>query len=119
MRSIASIVVAAALATALILPVHPAPAATERVIPITARRFVYEPSEITLKKGEPVILELTALDRDHGFQIAALGIRADLPMGQVTRVRLVPQQTGRYEFACDVFCGSGHEDMTGVIDVVE
>jgi cytochrome c oxidase subunit II len=89
------------------------------VIRVTAQKFEYSPDTITLKKGVPVDLELTSLDRDHGFKVPALGIRADIKPGQVTRVRLVPQQAGHFAFACDVFCGSGHEDMTGEIIVVE
>ena len=84
-----------------------------------AKRFEYTPSEITLKKGVPVILELTALDRDHGFKVPEFGIRADLKPGEVARVRIVPDHTGRFEFRCDVFCGDGHEDMAGEIVVVD
>src|SRR5262245_52193469 len=84
------------------------PGGAEQVVQMTAKRFEYNPSEITLKKGAPVILEITALDRDHGFKIPGLGVRADLKSGQVTRVRIVPDRTGTFEFRCDVFCGSGH-----------
>src|SRR5580658_3805573 len=38
-----------------------------KVIEITAKKFEFTPSEITLKKGEPVILRLTSSDRVHGF----------------------------------------------------
>ena len=65
------------------------------------------------------MLEITSIDRDHGFKIAELGIRADLRSGEVTRVRIVADRIGRYEFRCDVFCGSGHEDMAGDLVVVE
>ena len=91
----------------------------EQVVRMTAKKFEYTPSEITLKKGVPVILEITAVDRDHGFKVPELGIRADLKSGQVTRVRIVPDRTGTFEFRCDVFCGSGHEDMSGEIVVVD
>ena len=91
----------------------------EQVVRMTAKKFEYTPSEITLKKGVPVILEITAVDRDHGFKIPELGIRADLKSGQVTRVRIVPDRTGTFEFRCDVFCGDGHEDMSGEIVVVD
>jgi cytochrome c oxidase subunit 2 len=86
---------------------------------MTAKKFEYDPSEITLKKGVAVILEITALDRDHGFKIPELGIPADLKSGQVTRVRIVPDRTGTFKFRCDVFCGSGHEDMAGEFVVVD
>ena len=95
------------------------PAGTEQVVHMTAKKFEYDPSEITLKKGIPVILEITALDRDHGFKVPELGIRADLKSGQVTRVRIVPERTGTFKFRCDVFCGSGHEDMSGELVVVD
>src|SRR4029450_2033387 len=95
------------------------PAGAEQVVRMTAKKFEYTPSEITLKKGVPVILEITAIDRDHGFKIPELGIRADLKSGEVTRVRIVPDRTGTFEFRCDVFCGSGHEDMSGKIVVVD
>jgi len=91
----------------------------EQVVHITAKRFEYNPNEITLKKGVPVVLELEALDRDHGFKLPEFGVRADVKLGQVARVRIVPDHTGTFEFRCDVFCGSGHEDMAGEIVVVD
>ncbi|HUI26021.1 MAG TPA: cupredoxin domain-containing protein [Candidatus Kryptonia bacterium] len=90
-----------------------------RVIHITAKKFEYSPSQITLKKGVPVMLELTSLDRHHGFKLDDFGIRADVNPGQVIRIPLVPPRAGRFVFECDVFCGDGHEDMGGEIVVVE
>jgi len=94
-----------------------AQASTETVVHLTAKKFEYVPNEIALKKGVPVTLEITSLDRDHGFKIPELGIRADVKPGETTRVRIVPDRAGRFEFRCDVFCGSGHEDMSGEIVV--
>lgn len=90
-----------------------------QVIKITAKRFEYNPKEITLKKGVPVVLEFTSLDRLHGFKCAELGVRADIKPGQVTKVPLTPQKVGNFEFHCDNFCGSGHGSMTGMFHVVE
>ena len=89
----------------------------ERVIKIVAQRFQYSPNEIVLKKGLPVVLELTALDFVHGFKIPDLNIRADLPPGKVTQVRITPQKEGVYDFLCDNFCGGSHEEMNGRIIV--
>src|SRR5690349_21870266 len=91
----------------------------EQVVHMTAKRFEYTPNEITLKKGVPVVLEITSLDRDHGFKVPELDVRADVKPGETTRVRIVPDRVGRFEFRCDVFCGSGHEDMAGEIVVVD
>ena len=75
------------------------------------------PNEIVLRKGEPVVLEFQSLDFTHGFSIPDLKLRADLPPGQVTRVRLTPEKSGVYDFLCDNFCGAGHEQMNGRIVV--
>jgi cytochrome c oxidase subunit 2 len=89
----------------------------ERVIKISAERYEYSPATVTLKKGEAVILELTSEDRLHGFHIKELGVRADVLPGQPVRVRIVPDKVGTFPFTCDLFCGSGHGDMSGMITV--
>ena len=88
-----------------------------RVIKITAKKFEYSPQEVHLKAGEHVILELTSLDRKHGFKLPEFGIRSDIPAGGTARVELTPEKAGRFPFACDVFCGDGHEDMTATLVV--
>jgi cytochrome c oxidase subunit II len=94
-------------------------AGRERVIHITAKKFEYTPSEITVKKNVPVVLEVTSLDRHHGFRLREFGVRADVEAGATARVRVVPDKTGRFPFQCDVFCGGGHGDMRGELVVVE
>ncbi|HLK09821.1 MAG TPA: cupredoxin domain-containing protein [Candidatus Binatia bacterium] len=112
--AIRSLGLAAALAAAVA-----SAAPREQVIHVTAQRFRYEPNVITLRKGVPVVLELVSLDREHGFKVRGLGLRADIKPGAPTRLRFVPQRTGRFPFACDVFCGSKHEEMTGELVVVD
>ena len=89
----------------------------EIVIKITAKKFEYSPNTIKIKKGIPVILELTSLDRLHGFNCPKLGVRTNIEPGKVNRVRILAQKAGVYEFHCDIFCGDGHEDMYGKIIV--
>ena len=91
----------------------------ETVIKITAKKFEYSPNEVTLKKGVPVVLELTSLDRLHGFNIFDLGIRADINPGQITKIRIVPTKTGTFIFRCDIYCGEGHENMEGKMTIEE
>lgn len=94
-------------------------AGQEQVVQVTARRFVFTPSEIVVKKGQPVVLEFRSLDFVHGFNVPALKLRADLPPDRITRVRFTPERAGEYAFVCDNFCGDGHEDMHGRIVVKE
>ena len=92
--------------------------AQERVIRIVAKKFEFNPSEITLKKGEPVVLELTSEDVTMGFAASDFDVDVEVPPGKVTTVRLAPDKVGTFGFICDVFCGDGHEDMGGKIVVV-
>lgn len=41
------------------------------------------------------------------------------PLRRCDRARLVPDKTGSFVFLCDVFCGIGHENMSGKLTVVE
>jgi cytochrome c oxidase subunit 2 len=94
-------------------------AENEQVIQITAKRFEYSPKEITVKKGVPVVLEFTSLDRLHGFVCPGLGLRMDIRPGKTNTLRFTPDKAGTFPFHCDNFCGSGHEGMRGTIIVIE
>lgn len=83
------------------------------VVKIVAKKFDFAPARIVVHKGVPVNLELTSADRKHGFAAPDLGIRVDIKPNETTRVRFVPSKLGTFAFHCDVFCGDGHESMTG------
>jgi len=91
----------------------------EKVIKITAKKFNYTPGEVKLKKGVPVILEFRTQDVLMGFNLPDFNARADIVPGKTTRLRLVPDKTGTFVFLCDVFCGTGHEEMNGKLIVVD
>ena len=102
-----------ALAAALVAP----GCSGARSVKIVAKRFSFAPNRITLKKGEPVVLEITALDFAHGFNIPDMNMRRDLIPGKAVRMPLTPGTVGQFAFLCDNFCGSGHEQMEGTIIV--
>ena len=89
----------------------------EQVIPVTARKYEFAPAVIELKVGVPVILELHSADRRHGFASPDLHVDEQVEPGEVKRIRIVPDKAGTFEFHCSVFCGSGHEDMSGQVVV--
>ncbi len=90
-----------------------------KVIKIVSKRFDYAPSHLTLKKGVPVVFELTTRDVFMGFNLPDFNLRADIVPDKVTRITFVPDKTGTFTFLCDVFCGTGHEQMQGAITVVD
>ena len=94
-------------------------APSEQVVKVTAKKFEYSPSVIMLKRGVPALLQLTSLDRRHGFNCPGLKLQAEINPGAVTQVKFTPDKVGEFPFHCDVFCGSGHDQMEGTIKVTE
>ena len=82
-----------------------------RVITIAAQRFAFSPSDVRLKKGEPVTLCVSSADVTHGLYMKALGIDADIAPGKTTEVTFTPQVTGQFTVICHHFCGAGHGNM--------
>jgi cytochrome c oxidase subunit 2 len=89
-----------------------------RIVSIIARKFTYEPDQVTLKLNEPVIFQLTTQDVVMGFSVPDFATRATIIPGQMTEVPMTPTKIGEFTFLCDVFCGSGHENMEGTLRVV-
>jgi len=121
-KKTARIIIAAAVATLGSLGAYVAAQSAEpkeKVIRITAKKFNYTPGEVKLKKGVPVILEFRTQDVLMGFNLPDFNVRADMVPGKVTRLRLTPDKTGTFVFLCDVFCGTGHEEMNGKLVVVD
>ena len=82
-----------------------------RAIVITAKRFEFVPSTITLKKGETVKLSVTSEDVTHGFFLRPLKIDTDLTPGATQQITVTPQTAGTFTAICHHFCGSGHGNM--------
>ena|ERR1700679_3545700 len=93
--------------------------AGDNVIAITAKKYEFVPSEITVKAGVPVVLQFQSADRKHGVSIPSLHLRTDINPGQPAELRFTPDTPGTYDFVCDVFCGSGHESMGGKLIVTK
>jgi cytochrome c oxidase subunit 2 len=90
-----------------------------KVIEITAKKFEFTPSQITLKKGEPVILRLTSSDRVHGFMSKPLKIDTDIPDDATKDIAITPDTAGDFTVICDHYCGTGHGGMKMKVTVVE
>jgi cytochrome c oxidase subunit 2 len=82
-----------------------------RAIVITAKRFEFVPSTITLKKGEAVKLFVTSEDVTHGFFLRQLKIDTELVPGETQQIPVTPQSAGTFTAFCHHFCGSGHGNM--------
>ncbi|PYT08728.1 MAG: hypothetical protein DMF60_04055 [Acidobacteria bacterium] len=72
-----------------------------------------------LAVGAVVIGSGAPKDKEHGFTLPDFGVRTDIKPGSVNRISFTPDKAGHFAFACDVFCGGGHEDMSGTLIVTE
>ena len=52
-----------------------------------------------------------------GFNLPDYKLRTDIIPGQVSRLTLTADKAGTFPFLCDIFCGDGHEGMSGKLVV--
>jgi len=92
-------------------------AAAGDAIQMTAKKYEFNPSVITVKQGQHVKLVITATDRDHGFKLAAYNIDQRLDKGVATPIEFTADKAGTFPFECSVVCGLGHHRMKGKLVV--
>jgi cytochrome c oxidase subunit 2 len=98
-------------------------AGAPRVVHVTAERFAFSPSEITIDQGTVLEIRLTSDDTAHGFKIVGpsgpTDINVEIPKrgrGDI-RVSFDAKEPGTYVFECSRVCGAGHGFMRGSIKV--
>ncbi|TSC57118.1 MAG: cytochrome c oxidase subunit II [Candidatus Peregrinibacteria bacterium Greene0416_62] len=101
------------------VPSSKAPAASVRMVEITASNFAFTPSMITVKKGEEVTLNLIGESGIHGIGIPGFGISQRVDLGQTVSIAIPTDTAGTFDFKCNVPCGSGHKEMKGTIVIEE
>ncbi len=88
-------------------------------IPITALQHAFLPTILRMRTGETYMLQFVSFDVIHGFslQMGETSMNAVLMPEMMTMVELTPTQPGEYLYLCNVYCGLGHQDMSGKIIV--
>jgi cytochrome c oxidase subunit 2 len=120
LRTIPRIVVAGVLAVSCIAFSRPAPAAdAPKRIEVSAKRFTYTPSEITLKVGQPVVIVLKSEDVAHGLKFKELNLQTEIGKGTASELSFTPTKAGDFVGHCSHFCGAGHGSMTLTLHVTE
>jgi cytochrome c oxidase subunit 2 len=93
------------------------PAEAGREFRLTARKYQFSPTTISVKPGDRVKLIITAIDADHGFKLEAFNIGRTLPKGEPVMIEFTADRTGSFPFECSHFCGLGHRKMKGQLTV--
>jgi cytochrome c oxidase subunit 2 len=87
------------------------------VIEIHAKRFSFEPAEITVKKGETVKIHLVSDDVPHSLLIKGLGVNQQVSKGHPADITFTASDAGDFPGQCGRFCGSGHGSMLFTVHV--
>ncbi len=100
-----------------IAPPQNNPQAPLKEFTITATNFAFDPSAITVKKGDRVRITLKNQQGTHGLGIPAFGVSLQPAEGGSATIEFTADKEGQYEFSCNVFCGPGHKGMKGMLAV--
>ncbi len=90
----------------------------KQVIEVKATKYEFAPNKIDVALNATVIFKVTAVDRDHGFEIE--GVKdscVKIPKGETKTIEYQATKAGSIKFKCCDFCGLGHGKMSGTIAV--
>jgi heme/copper-type cytochrome/quinol oxidase subunit 2 len=107
----------AALALAAATFAAAAPAGPEIAVKVSKRGF--EPSRITVRRGETTRLVLQSADGEHCFAIDALRVEKRVVPGRPTRLDLTPDKAGVFPFYCCLASGEAARVERGELTVTE
>jgi heme/copper-type cytochrome/quinol oxidase subunit 2 len=86
---------------------------------LKASRRGFQPSSLTLRRGETVSVVLSSLDGEHCFAVDALRIEKRIVPGRPTRFELTPERAGAFEFHCCLETGEAARIERGQLTVVD
>jgi cytochrome c oxidase subunit II len=103
---------------ASVAPIPRAQTAEPRVIDVVARRFAFEPAEISVAVGEPVVLMVRSSDGVHGLEIKRFKVKKEVPRGgEPVSIAFTATEAGRFPILCSEYCGEDHDKMKGTLVV--
>jgi heme/copper-type cytochrome/quinol oxidase subunit 2 len=106
------------LALAAVIAAGAAPPAGPEVA-VKVSKSGFEPSRITVRRGETTRLVLTATDVEHCFAVDALRVEKRVVPGRPTRFDLAPGQAGVFLFYCCLESGDAAKVERGELTVTE
>lgn len=110
-------ILVAIILTCLSMVGHCHAEATTPTLVIHARRYKFDPQEITLVEGKKVKLTLISDDVSHGIAVDELGISTVFSKTHPAVMVITPTVAGTFEGVCSRYCGAGHNRMRLIIHV--
>jgi len=84
-----------------------------------AKMWMFQPNYIKLPTDSQLDIFLSSKDVLHGLFIADTNVNLMAIPGTIANATHTFSRPGRYQIICHEFCGSGHQNMHGVIEVVD
>jgi cytochrome c oxidase subunit 2 len=88
---------------------------------VETRRFAFVPGTgepIRVPAGSTVTFHVASVDVLHGFEVAGTNINTMAIPGQKATVTAEFDEPREYGLVCNEYCGEGHHDMAGTLEVV-
>lgn len=79
--------------------------------------FMFTPSKLEIPLGSKVTFYVTSTDVVHGFEIAQTDVNMMAVPGWVNDATHTFNRPGTYLLVCNEYCGIGHQNMYGTIEV--
>ncbi len=99
------------------LPVDGTEAPASRLFRIDASQSSYTPSQLRVRPGDTVTIELTSTDAVHGLYVDGYGLSVQADPGQTSSLTFVANKPGSFRFRCNVTCGALHPFLIGKLTV--
>jgi cytochrome c oxidase subunit 2 len=93
------------------------PAEERRVFTMTARRYVFDPEVLDVRRNDVVRLTITSEDIAHSFTVDAYRIQKRIPPGGSVTFEFRAEEAGRFPYYCSMRAESGCAEMRGELIV--
>lgn len=88
-----------------------------RAFTLVARKFVFEPEVIDVRRNDVVQLTIRSTDIAHSFTVDAYRIQKRIPPGGEITFAFRADEVGRFPFYCSMRADPGCQDMRGELIV--
>lgn len=88
---------------------------------MVAQQFIFRPgtnNPVEVPEDSTVTFYITSVDVVHGFQIVGTNVNTMVVPGKVSEITVEFDEPAEYGILCNEYCGSGHHDMGGNVNVV-
>jgi cytochrome c oxidase subunit 2 len=84
---------------------------------VVSKMFSFKPGRLKVPKGAVVDFYLTSTDVVHGFYVDGTDVNLMAIPGAVNYAQARFDRPGKYQVICHEFCGLGHQEMIGTVEV--